>query len=107
MRPVVRLAVSFIAISKPNTMIIDIKGPIYVIDRYCVRAFVEIVNTIVNSDNADELTKKLKTLNYCPQYRSLDGYFKWDNVRNSFMLIQRIEYDSDSCFDDMVLTASY
>lgn len=88
-------------------MVVNIEGPVYVIDQFAIRAFVEIFNTIVVAEHPADLNKKLLIHGYRPEYRSLNGYFKWDFDDQSFWLQQRVQYRSENLFEHCVLTVSF
>lgn len=88
-------------------MNIEFVNPLYPLDAHVSRAFIEILNLILLSDNVVELNKRLITQNANTEYRSLSGYFNWTFQDYNFVLYQRIAYNSTVCFDNKILALEF
>lgn len=88
-------------------MIIDFENPVLPVDKYAQRAFLEILNLVLLSDNVYELGQRLKLKEYGREYHRLSGYFKWSYARYSFTLWQRMEYQSPLCFRHKILEVKH
>lgn len=73
------------------------------VDKYSMRAFVEILNLILLSDDFTELSNKLHERDRNDDYGSLSGYFSWSWADHTFTLRQRIKFDCDDCFPEKIL----
>ena len=84
-------------------MNIDFTGPVYPVDNYALRAFIEILNIILLSKHVIELNRRLIAQDTSPGYGKLSGYFKWMFTDDyQFILYQRTGYNSKACFKDKI-----
>lgn len=88
-------------------MIIEFFGPVYPIDRYALRAFIEIIDIGIMSNHIVEFNRRLNSRNVNEEYKSLSGYFKWAFLDDRFVLWQRVAYNSTVLFEDKVLQFSF
>lgn len=88
-------------------MTIEITGAVCRIDTYCHSAFVVIYNEIVLSGHIVELNRRLIASDRTDEGRRLSGYFKWRFTGDTFMLWQRMGYNSEICFTDKILEVKY
>lgn len=90
-------------------MKIEVLGPLYPINQFAMKAFAEILNTILIADNVIELNNRLyqRDQQRSEDVRSLNGYFKWNFDNRSFLLWQRTSYMSHTCFPQMLLKINY
>lgn len=84
-------------------MDIHFTGPVFPIDPYAQRAFIEILNIILMSANIMEVNRRLIERNVHPHYRALSGYFLWSFSNDRFTLWQRTGYNSPVCFGNKIL----
>lgn len=90
-------------------MKIEFSGPVYPINQFALKAFAEILNTILTAEHALGLSNQL-TLRDASVYddeRTLNGYFKWVFDNRSFRLWQRTSYKSDVCFPQQIFKVDY
>lgn len=87
-------------------MLIEITGPVYVVDEYVLEAFVEIFNTIIASGDLAELCAVLdseSTAGKDMEQWTPPHYFLWQCNPHRFILWQRMGCKSDNLFDDAIL----
>lgn len=85
-------------------MQIEFLGPVYQTSQSAVNAFADIVNQIISSNNIMELNKRLLQRD---QMGRLSTYFLWSFENYTFSLWQRIDFDSDICFEHKLIELQF
>ena len=84
-------------------MLINFHSPVYPLDEYSQKAFVEILNLVVLAENIEDLSDKLCQRDRHPWHGMLYGYFKWSYTNDSFRLRQRSGFWMEECFEGITL----
>lgn len=87
-------------------MLIDFEYPVHTIDAYSVKAFVEILNLVILSDDVTQLRRRLNLRDHECCY-NLSGYYRWSFADHSFTLWQRIGFCRDECFKYKILEVKH
>ena len=85
-------------------MIILLENPLYVVDSQIQPVFADLCNALYSSTTPAETHRQIHRMCSQSGHHNPDNYFKWGFDGPHFWLKQRLEYQSEACFEGRLLT---